>query len=459
MVAYGRMPATLPRMRCLSLLLLLCILHALPASESVRQRVRLETLIAALTDDRASVYKPAMRGLVAYGRPALSDLAVLAKDRDPSVRARVAQVLSGIGGPRAFELLALLVADQSNYVRQNAALGLGTIGGEGCFELLRPLLSESDPGIRESAALALGQLGDARAAAPLAWWERGGPDAHRLQLPHGADGRRMLQRLQNTMRTALQAVAMRPRNIPVIAQLLARLDGPRQASLVTATWQIGDPRLSPVLSELLDDDDLSVQISAANALSANGDSRALQGLCRIAAGEGDFTLREAAARSLRRITGYEAGPGSAWRLWWRDHAEEVASLIERDAFIAALHDPDRQADRAELAAFEPAELMPLVDGVLGRGAPWWGPLAWRALRNDDAARWSEPLLARYDASFDERERVGLVVLLDELDDPAGIAGLRSRWRYLRDEVEMADKPYPVQGSLQLAFRLAFQRDD
>ena len=69
--------------------------------------------------------------------------------------------------------------------------------------------------------------------------------------------------------------------------------------------------------------------------------------------------------------------------------------------MAHLHDEGYVPTRAELAAFTPEELSGLVDGTIGLGARWWPALAWRAIAADDPTRWTEPLLQRYDRTYDE----------------------------------------------------------
>jgi len=446
------------RAPALSLLYLVFALVCLPSLPSAAEDGRhVERLIGALTDHRRGVHRPAMTALASMGPRVLADLEVLAGDNNPRVRARVAEVAADVGGERAFAILRRLVDDRDAYVREVAVLGLGAVGVDQAFDVLAPRLGDPLPGIRESAALALGQLGDPRGIPDLALWEQGGPEPHRLRLLAGADGERQFKRLQSALRAALDSLVMQPRAIPQLREYLRSLEGVRLRAVVVATWQVGDPRLNDALVELLRRGEEGVRIDAATALAANGDTRCLGPLCARAAEDESPLVRDAAARTLRRLTNHQAGPGRAWTLWWRDHAAEVEALHERDAFLAALHDQDRRASREELASFTPAQLMPLVDGVLGEGAPWWGRQAWHALRRDDAARWTVPLLQRYDRSASDAERVALVVLLDGLGDDTARGGLRHRYELLQDAIAVAGEMHG-RGSLRAALRLALDID-
>jgi len=402
--------------------LLLLSLLVLPsiAAETVDQTQarRLEALVAALTDARKGIHRPAMAGLVAMGTVVLPDLQVLSGDPDPGIRARVALTASRIGGPETLPLLRRLSQDRTDLVREVAILGLGRTRSREAYALLQPFLQDPTPEIRDSAALALGQLGDLRAIEDLTLWPAAGGAQANLVLEAYPQGERQLKRIRKSMQASLKALVLRHDAIPVVARLLPTLSADRQETLLETTWQIGDPRLCPALVPLLENPLPAVRSSAALSLAANGDSRAMEVLCAVAAGDVDHQVREAAGETLRMLTGHRAAAGPAWVLWWDAHADQVADAIPRDIFIASLHDPTRPVDRADLQAWTPEDLMPLVDGVIGRGAPWWPALAWRYLKQDDAARWTPVLVERYRASRNQRERVAMVVLLDELDEPS-----------------------------------------
>lgn len=438
---------------CIALLLVTAAASAADGMNPAATR-RLELLIASLTDPRKSVHEPAVVGLVALGEQVLPDLQVLAGDPEVGVRSRVAAVATGIGGPKTYDLLERLASDRNNLVREVAVLGLGRTRTEAALELLLPLIQDPVPEVRDSAALALGQLGDLRAIPELSLWPAAGGAQASLQLEPYPTGDRQLKRIRKSMQASLKALVVRPDAIPYLIELLPTLSADRQRALLEATWEIGDPRLSPLLAELLDSPNPEVRGAAAVSLAANGDGRALGALCGVAALDGDLNVREAAADTLRRLTGHRAAAGPAWTLWWEDHAQAVESNAERDRFIAELHDPKRTVTADELARFSPEELMPLVTGVLGDGSNWWSRAAWRILRQDDVSRWTPLLLGRYDETENERDRVELVVVLDGLGDPAAIEGLALRLEDLRAIRE--NREARRRGSLYAALVLAVE---
>jgi hypothetical protein len=251
--------------------------------------------------------------------------------------------------------------------------------------------------------------------------------------------------------------------------LLASPSGEQRDALLEACAPIGDPRLCPTLTSLAGG--ASAERSQAwgsylaiRALAANGDSRSWETLCRIAADAPQAELRDAAAASLRTLTGYGAFAGQAWTLWWRDHAGQAARLMERDRLLADLHDPKRPIDRSELSVFPVDELLPLVDGALGNGAPWWPARAFEIMRADGAERWSEPLARRAAASPDPMTRLALILFIDQLEGPSSTTVLKALATELEagaaaeeaqaqsERRSMADR-----GPERLALRIALER--
>lgn len=382
--------------------LLLLFVLVLPASEGP---TAWETSIAALTDPRAAVHEPAIERLIGFGAAALPDVARLASDADWRVRARVITVAAAIGGPTAVPVVIAASHDSEPRVRELAALGLGALRDETVYQRLLALLRDRETAVRIAAGRGLVEFGDPRALAVLADYA---------------------SELDTTARrergVGLERLAARPEVVPALVELLGKATGDVLLRLVMATGRIGDPRLSPPLAALLSSADREVAVLAAKSLAVNGDSRALAALCPAAAGK-VRDLAQAAAATLRTLTGFNAAPGQAWTVWWRDHAAEAGAVAERDAFIAALHDPAYAVTADELARFTPEQLMPLVDGVQGDGAWWWPQRSAEVLLRDQAARWTAPLLARIRATADPEARLELILLLDQLGDPAAAPGL------------------------------------
>lgn len=395
-----------------------------------------EADIAGITDSRSSVHNQAMSNLIRRGEVVTGDLQVLAGDPDWQIRTRVVTVLAAIGGDQATAVLIPLCRDRDQRVRELATLGLGQARGAGSFETLGELMRSGDSDIRQASARSLGAHGDPRGLVLVAGYARERDDLARRE-----------------MREALTRLVVQERAVSVLAELIASRTGDERQALIEASFVVGDPRLAPALITVVSGTDRRAATIAAQSLAANGDSRAVAGLCRAAASD-DVALREAAAASLRTLTGHQAASGPAWELWWRDHAAEVEHLVPRDALIAELHDPRRAVTRDELAVFPVTDLRQLVTGVLGVGAPWWPARAGAVLMLDEPSRWTVLFLAEIRASTDVRRRLSLIVLLDQLGDPKAGEGLAA---LVHDaEAKVAGAPQ-LTGAERIAIRIARER--
>ena len=404
---------------------------------SVAQGKAWEAEIASLTDARPEIHTQAMSALIRRGAPVVGDLTVLAKDHDPSLRMRVAAVLAAIGGDEATREVLNLSLDRDRGVAEVATLGLGKVRGPGTFERLSEILQSPDPSLRQAAARGFGMHGDPRGLALLCGYARDRDDL-----------------VRRDMRDNLARVANSAAAIPVLAELIATRTGSERLALIDATAGIGDPRLSPVLSAVLVQPDIAAATLAARMLSVNGDSRAIEALCRVAAQGRESLLREEAALTLRRLTSHTAAAGTAWELWWRNHAAEVAALAARDRLLADLHEPARTATASELAAIPVTELFQLVEGALGRGTSWWPARAFAALAADVPARWTPVLIERIERTNDLRERVRVIVLLDALNDPGAADGFKRLYALLREQPEVKAAAL---GPERAALRMALDR--
>jgi hypothetical protein len=202
---------------------------------------------------------------------------------------------------------------------------------------------------------------------------------------------------------------------------------------------------------------------ALRSLASNGDSRAWETLCRVAAEAPQDDLRTAASNAMRSLSGKE-GSGQVWTLWWRDHAAEAPRAMERDALLADLHDPQRPIQREDLARFSIDELSPLLEGALGAGAAWWPARAFAALRADDPQRWDVALAKQANATPDPMRRLALITFIDELGGPGCVDALRSIDKDLRARVEEEEKQAregnrlaPDHGPELLALKVALER--
>ncbi len=374
--------------------------------------------LAALTGKDARSQQIAMGNLVRRGPVVLADLAVLAKDQDWLLRARVAQVAAAIGGGESAPLLLSLSHDADPRVREIATLGLGRCSGPGVYERLVEQSAAAESGVRQAAAQAMGSLGDVRALRSLS---RAADECDDFT--------------KRDMKSSFDRVAQRPEAVPEILHLIEQGRTTQRDTVLEACAQLHDPRLCPALVSLLTSNAGGAWTSylATKALATNGDSRAWETLCHLAADAPQQDLRDAASESLRALTGY-GGFGKAWSLWWRDNGPDAPRRMERDRLLADLHDPSRVIERTELVSFTPDELMPLVDSALTSGG-WWPARAFAALQADDSARWMDPLVARARATDDPIARVAMIVFIDQLDGPGSQAALRTVAKDLESRIE------------------------
>lgn len=369
--------------------------------------------LAALTNPNPAVSGPAIGNLVHRGEVVLPDLAVLAADRDWQVRSRVGRVAAGIGGTAGAPLLLRLAQDPDARVRRLAIVGLRYARGDTVLARLAELLAANDPDERAAAAESLAKLGDPRGIPPL------------TGLRSDTDGP-----ARTAKGRALRGLVGLPASCATVSGLLGTATGAKRQALLEALDSAADTRLCPALIPLLADDDPLTALLAGRALITCGDWRAAEALVGVATSERRDALRDTAAEALRVITGYRAGAGPAWSLWWKDNAARAAHLAGRDASIAVLMDPE--APLPDLAAYPTDELSGLVDASVGTGRPVTPACAARALAvlKAQGGRWVQPITDRIDATDDPELRLDLLVVLDEVGGHAA----HDAFVHLREEL-------------------------
>ncbi len=382
--------------------------------------------LGALTDPDPQIHAPAIRALVIRGAreaQVVKDLQVLAGDGDWRIRSRVVQVLDGIGGEASAPLLIDLSHDREARVRELATFALGKTTGPMAYRRLVELLRVPEGPIRQAAAASLGAFGNPEAIAVLS----------------ANDGETDDLVLRERER-ALARLAGQPKAVPVLLRLLPASTSVQRDILIQTAQLTGDRRLSPALAAIAvdpgagaadskrSDPSAWTQYLALNALSTCGDLRAVPPLLGLATGTKD-EVASRTAETLALITGYRAQAGSAWKLWWTDRQQDLPRWSARDELLATLHDPEFSPARDMMSAFTVQELTPLVDAVLGapagRLSPWFPGRALEALRADDPARWTAALADRAIAAPTRQvpERLGLILLIDDLDGPQAIEDL------------------------------------
>ena len=379
--------------------------------------------LAALTDADPAVANPAIGRLVRRGGPeVLEDLGVLAKDREPIVRCRVVRVAAMIGGTAAAPLVIRLSHDLDPRVRVLATHGLGNCRGDTVLPRLLELLSSPSPDERKGAADSLAALGDTRALRALCRLRR---DFDTLA--------------QDAQAAALRGLLRQPGSAGETATLLGTLSGDERLTLLECLDGILDTRLCPALTALLADREALVVVLATRALASAGDARAVDALVRLATSQRMPDVRDAAATTLKSLTGYRAGAGPTWTLWWQDHAALYAELSRRDTLFAELMNSEA-AIPAGLAALAPDQLEPLLDAVVGTGRPvpaWFPARALTALRLHPGADWIQPLAQRIDNARDIELRLNLMLLLDEIGGPTAGGELQRQLEALTKREEAA----------------------
>jgi len=392
--------------------------------------------LGEITADDSRAQAKAIRTLILEGgrRPeVVADLTVLASDRDWRLRARIVNVCAGIGGATPAPLVLTLSHDHEPHVRELAALALGQCLGDAVFLRQLELLQAPESQIREAAAKSLVGSTDLRAIEPLTRQENEHDDL-----------------VKRAMRETLGILVARVTSLPTVVTLLGTLKDTRRDALLEASANLGDPRLCPPLTSIAADPDRAgrapeasawTQFLAVRGLATSGDYRAVDVLVALADGEATGDVRTMSADTLRTITGYGAAAGKAWRVWQTDNSANIVRLKERDAFLAALHDPAVAIDRAALAQWSIEDLAPLVEAVLGQPAgrisPWWPARALTVLRADDPERWSMPLAKRINdlPTAEQDRRLALIILLDDLGGPQTTAALTEVVRELKERSE------------------------
>jgi HEAT repeat protein len=392
--------------------------------------------LAGITDSDPRIQASAIRNLVTQGRrhpEVLTDLAVLATDKDWKLRGRVLQVTSAIGGTPATPLLLAFSKDSERRIRELAAFGLANGQGPEVLPRLVAMLQAPESEIRQAAAASLGTLGEAGALEPLTRQEGEADDL-----------------VKREMRRSLARLCADARLMPAALELFHSSKDAARDALLEAVIDLPDPRMSPGLAAIAADPGRQgrspeatawTQFLAVRALAVSGDYRAVPTLISLADSEAEGDVQKAAATALRLITGYGAAPGKAWRVWISDNQAKVAHLAERDAYLAELHAPEIAPDPARLAAWSVDELDPLLEAVLGRPAgrvgPQWPARALAAIRADAHGRWIERLVTRLNAlpTSELATRLGYIVLLDDLVPTTDVTPLVTVVKDLKTRME------------------------
>jgi HEAT repeat protein len=274
------------------------------------------------------------------GEPAVEPLIEALKDKDPTVRKRVAEALMKIGDARAVMPLNAALKDEDAGVRTRAAIALTMAGHTSEVELdplidglkdeneffipfhipakaaealikigdtraVEPLigvLNKDSIDLRFKAAEALGKIGDARAVEPLI---------------------EALKDKQPTVRKRAAESLGEIRDTRAVEPLIDALkDKWIRCQAAEALGEIGDTRaVEPLIEAFIKEP--GIRLWAADALRSIGDARAVVPFIDALKDE-KLAVRVRAQLALSEITGQDFGDEPLkWREWWDKNKEEM----------------------------------------------------------------------------------------------------------------------------------------
>jgi len=186
-------------------------------------------------------------------------------DEDPRVRRYLALTLGRLKSPSAVPALSGALKDADAETRIYAALSLGKIGDRQATKPLVEALSDQDPGVRKAAAYALGSLAD----------------------PAAADALREALHDEQVDVSWNAAVALARMNDPSGAEVLRSM---ADREFVERASQSDDPGTRT-----------EVLVTAIQGLVMIEDKEAIGALEKLAAGDPDLRVRQAAIEAVRTL--------------------------------------------------------------------------------------------------------------------------------------------------------------
>ncbi|RJP51450.1 MAG: HEAT repeat domain-containing protein [Anaerolineaceae bacterium] len=247
------------------------------------------TLIALLADDEPTVRIAAALAVGAFHEPSsiirLSD--VLLEDREIEVRQAAAE---GLAATRLKEAIPYFIEAMADsfwwYERENAAeplLAALTKFGADAVEPLVGALTHYEATVRRSAAVVLGRIGDTRAVEALGMT---------LYDMHDEVGHAAAESLAGFGAPALG----------VLSEALNHPEAGIRLRAVSALTRIRDPRVLPLLAEMLHDHDRLVLKQVIQSLGELRDPRAVAALTPIADNRADRELSMLAREAMRQLS-------------------------------------------------------------------------------------------------------------------------------------------------------------
>ena len=212
----------------------------------------------------------------------LERLAQLARDRNPLIRLRCAEVLGRVGDPAGVLLLDQLSGDSNESVKETAIFSLGLTGHESCVPPLRRVLAGTGMRFKIRALEALGATKQRETATDIASY---------------------LSNFNSSLRSAA-AFALYTLGDSTAAERCATAifdPDPRVLSMVVYTMgRLGYDEYEKRMIELLEHEKTTVRLKAAEALGRLKSKRAIDGLYALT-GDQDRMTALKAAESLSLI--------------------------------------------------------------------------------------------------------------------------------------------------------------
>ncbi len=212
----------------------------------------------------------------------LERLAQLARDKNPSIRLRCAEVLGRVGDPSGVPLLEQLTGDRDDTVAESAIFSLGLVGDESCVTPLRNVLAGTGLRKKIRALEALGATKQRETAPDIAAYLSNFNSALRSTAAFA------LYTLGDSTAADLCATAVFDPDPKVIAMV------------VYTMGRLGYNGYEKRIIELLEHEDTSVRIRSAEALGRLGSKRAINELYALT-GDRDRMTALKAAEALARI--------------------------------------------------------------------------------------------------------------------------------------------------------------
>jgi HEAT repeat protein len=280
----------------------------------LRSRQAVKPLLDLLTDEYASVQESAIQALAEIDDESILDdlvkdftsqdapmrrnialligrfstdkasdaLAFALKDEEPDVRKAVVHALSNISGDKALRSLIHAVTDDDPEVRMVAADALGNTNAPEVHDVLIPLLEDGDLWVRAAAARGLGRIGGEKAGEVLSGHLEAATDIFLLSLVEVVGELKAERALEPLLRLAIHA------------------DPEVRKTVLVALSNYHWDSVQQIILSRLSDPHWSVRKAAIEIVKQKKGTAAEPLLERIAVGDPDTAVRQAAKDALRK---------------------------------------------------------------------------------------------------------------------------------------------------------------